>query len=92
MEEKRDIKNLLGTSYHDKEFLKKVLDRYKNRYIKMNIKGLLESMFVELFHTNVEQKIWHRDILKGKFSQGKFSIRGCRGRVSFLLEPTTNKV
>ena len=24
VEEKRDVKNLLGTSYHDKEFLKKV--------------------------------------------------------------------
>ena len=34
----------------------------------------------------------HRDIFQAKVSQGKFSnwIRGRRGRVSFLFEPSTN--
>ena len=42
----------------------------------------------------VYQLYRHRDILQGKVSQGKFSnwIRGRRGRVSFLLEPSTNQV
>ena len=36
----------------------------------------------------------HRDIFQGRVSQGKFSnwTHGRRGRVSFLLEPSTNKV
>ena len=41
-----------------------------------------------------DQYLGHRNISQRKVSQGKFPnwIRGCRGRVSFLLEPSTHKV